>query len=72
MEPLSPPTHFSVKEVARRMRTHPATVYRWIASGKLKAEPSQRRCARCAGVRDGALQIPAAALESFQPPALDD
>ncbi|MFD5516352.1 helix-turn-helix domain-containing protein [Streptomyces sp. NPDC127066] len=72
MEPLPPPTELSVKQVARQMQTHPSTVYRWITSGKLKAVRSQRPCACGAGVRSGTIRIPAAALESFQPPALDD
>jgi len=31
------PTVLRVKEVADRLRVHPATVYRWIADGRLPA-----------------------------------
>ncbi|WP_415939974.1 helix-turn-helix domain-containing protein [Streptomyces sp. 039-1] len=70
MEPLPPPTELSVQQVARRLHTHPSTVYRWITSGKLEViRNGPRPCTCGAGVRGGAIRIPVSALESFRAPS---
>lgn len=58
-----------VKEVAKRLNVHPATVYRWIQEGRLEAvrygkpqvvgTPAQRG--------GGAIRIPEAALTGVTP-----
>ncbi|WP_327335896.1 helix-turn-helix domain-containing protein [Streptomyces sp. NBC_01324] len=53
-----------VKEVADRLRVHPATVYRWIAEGRLPAvrygKPIEPGAMRLGG--GGSIRIPEDAL----------
>ena len=62
-----------VKEVAKRLRVHPATVYRWINDGHLPAvrygKPLAAGATRQRG--GGAIRVPEDALTSFAPPATD-
>jgi excisionase family DNA binding protein len=62
-----------VKEVADRLRVHPATVYRWINDGHLPAirygKPLGPDTTRQRG--GGAIRVPEDALASFAPPAAD-
>jgi excisionase family DNA binding protein len=58
-----------VKEVADRLRVHPATVYRWINDGHLPAvrygKPVVAGTARRGG---GAIRVPEEALTDFDLP----
>ncbi|WP_076972101.1 helix-turn-helix domain-containing protein [Streptomyces sparsogenes] len=55
-----------VKEVAARLRVHPATVYRWINEGRIPAtrygQPVVPGAAKRGG---GAIRVPEAALVGF-------
>lgn len=62
-----------VREVADRLRVHPATVYRWINAGYLPAVRYGRpvivgATKTCGG---GAIRVPEDALAGFAPPASD-
>lgn len=60
-----------VKEVADRLRVHPATVYRWINEGHLPAvrygKPVVIGTTKPRG--GGAIRVPMDALTEFAPPA---
>lgn len=62
-----------VKEVADRLRVHPATVYRWINDGHLPAVRYGRQVA-VGGPKTrggGAIRIPEDALAGFEPPSVE-
>ena len=55
-----------VKEVAARLEVHPATVYRWIKQGHLKAvRYGQLQPAGATGT-GGAIRIPEASVVAFE------
>lgn len=58
-----------VKEVADRLRVHPATVYRWIAEGRLPAlrygKPIEPGTARLGG--GGSIRVPEDAISGVEP-----
>lgn len=62
-----------VKEVADRLRVHPATVYRWIQDGHLPAvrygKPFVLGSVRKRG-SGGAIRVPEDALADFAPPSV--
>lgn len=60
-----------VKEVAKRLGVHPATVYRWIKDGHLEAVRygKPQIVGATAPRRGGAIRIPETALTAFVPPA---
>ena len=62
-----------VKEVADRLRVHPATVYRWINDGHLPAVRYGKTLVagtpRARG--GGAIRVPEDALAGFQPPSVE-
>ncbi|WP_353962928.1 helix-turn-helix domain-containing protein [Streptomyces sp. NBC_01571] len=64
-QPAASRPDLSVQQVARRLGKHPATVYRYIKRGELGAVRDERPCTCGAGVRGGAIRIPAEALENF-------
>ncbi|RCH65482.1 DNA-binding protein [Streptomyces sp. SDr-06] len=53
-----------VKEVAAALGVHPATVYRLIEDGELKAVRSGRPRKQGTTTRGGAIRIPTEALEA--------
>ncbi|MGW4505725.1 helix-turn-helix domain-containing protein [Streptomyces sp. NPDC004436] len=59
-----------VKEVATRLNVHPATVYRWINEGRLKAVRYGQPMVAGPGAKGsgGAIRVPEAALVGFEPP----
>ncbi|MDT0270550.1 helix-turn-helix domain-containing protein [Streptomyces sp. DSM 44915] len=58
-----------VKEVADRLRVHPATVYRWINDGHLPAVRYGRPVVAGAARRGGgAIRVPEEALAEFAAP----
>lgn len=52
-----------VKEVADRLGVHPATVYRWIEQGELKAVRHGKPYTPGSKKRGGAIRVPESALE---------
>lgn len=60
-----------VKEVADRLRVHPATVYRWIADGRLPAVRYGKPIAPGQPIRGGggSIRIPEDALAATDPAA---
>jgi excisionase family DNA binding protein len=63
------PTVLRVKEVADRLRVHPATVYRWIADGRLPAVRYGKPITPGTPVKGGggSIRIPEEALASAEP-----
>ncbi|MFD8142468.1 helix-turn-helix domain-containing protein [Streptomyces sp. NPDC059708] len=59
-----------VKEVAKRLKVHPATVYRWINEGRLEAVRYGKPhvCGAAAKGSGGAIRVPESALVGFIPP----
>lgn len=59
-----------VKEVATRLKVHPATVYRWIKEGHLQAVRygKPQVVGESAGGPGGAIRVPESALAAFTPP----
>ncbi|MEU3665775.1 helix-turn-helix domain-containing protein [Streptomyces virginiae] len=62
-----------VKEVATRLKVHPATVYRWIHEGRLEAVRYGQPHVAGAGAKGsgGAFRVPESALIGFAPPDSD-
>lgn len=60
-----------VKEVATRLRVHPATVYRWIREGHLQATRYGAAYVpgKDSGGPGGAIRIPESALPTLPPTA---
>lgn len=62
-----------VKEVATRLKVHPATVYRWINEGHMQAirygKPLEVGAE--ANGSGGAIRVPEAALAAFEMPATE-
>ncbi|WP_406730917.1 helix-turn-helix domain-containing protein [Streptomyces sp. NBC_01794] len=59
-----------VKEVATRLKVHPATVYRWIKEGHLEAVRygKPQVVGAATGGPGGAIRVPESALAVFSPP----
>lgn len=62
-----------VKEVATRLKVHPATVYRWINEGRLQAVRYGQPLVAGPAAKGsgGAIRVPEAALVGFEPPDAD-
>jgi excisionase family DNA binding protein len=63
-----------VKEVAKVLRVHPATVYRWIDEGHMPAVRYGRPVVVGETKRQrggGAIRVPESALADFTPPTID-
>lgn len=62
-----------VKEVATRLKVHPATVYRWIKEGHLEAVRYGKPhiVGATADGFGGAIRVPEAALAGFTFPAAE-
>jgi excisionase family DNA binding protein len=63
-----------VKEVATRLKVHPATVYRWIKDGHLEAVRygKPQVVGAVAGGPGGAIRVPESALAGFTPPSVSE